>query len=132
MKLQTQQPQPQGWWDTLKETFSLEHISKRFNLSFTNLIEVASYLSIGFISGFLIKKYGRYVVCILFIAGLSICILAYLNVATIDWVKARVVLGISNTQTLDGLWQLYTTWIKEHILAAVSIVVGFLIGYRIG
>ncbi len=131
MNLQTQL-QPQGWWDVLRETFSLEQLSKRFNLSFNNLVEIAAYLSIGFISGFLIKKYGRYVVCIVLVTGACIWGLAYLKVITIDLMKAKAILGISETQTVESLWNIYGIWIKEHILAAVSIVIGFVIGYRVG
>ncbi len=126
------QGQIQGWWDTLRETFSFEQLKERFNLSFNTLVEIVAYLGIGFIGGFLIKKYGRYVVCVVLVTGVCIWGLVYLKIITVDWVEAKAVLGISQTQTVESLWNIYSIWIKEHILAAASIILGFVIGYRVG
>jgi len=126
------QSEPQGWLDTLKQTFSLEELGKRFDLSLNNILEMSAYLGIGFISGFLVKKYGRYVVCAVLIAGLSIWGLEHLNIITIDWARAKDVIGVSDTQTVQSLWGIYIAWVKEHIFAAAGVVIGFLVGYRVG
>lgn len=124
--------QHQGWWNSFKENLSLDQLSKKFDFSLNNLIEVSAYLVIGFISGFLIKKYGRFVIVILLVAGLSMGVLAHFNVITIDWVKIKMLLGISEIHTLDNVRQVYSAWIKEHIVAIISVIIGFLIGHRAG
>lgn len=128
MNEQTQQSP--NWWESLKEAFLRE--TKKFDLSVHNLVEIFAYAAVGFITGFLLKKYGRFLILFFLIAVLSLWGLNYLNIITIDIVKIKTLLGISEFSTVDSIWKTYSFWVKEHIIATITILIGFLIGYHVG
>lgn len=122
----------QGWWDSFKEIFSLEYLKKKFNISLENITEAFIYCGIGFVVGLLFKKYFKYLVALILIVGVSMWFFVYLDIVTIDWDKAKAVLGISHTQTVESIWNVASVWLKEHILTTVATLIGFLLGYSFG
>lgn len=126
--------QAQSWFESLKEKFNLESLRNKFDLSSEHLLLMALYLGMGFITGFLFRRYGTY----LFILGLLVIALVgltYVEVVSlsINWSKVYSLFGIDHVGSPDStLLNMYWAWIKSHVVLVVSFVIGFLIGNRIG
>lgn len=120
-----------GWWDQLKAKFDGDWL-KQFDFSTQSLIEIATYCGIGFLLGFLVKRYGRVVVTIMISLAVIFGILSYLQIISIDWVQIRSLMGIDESASLDTLFQTIVTWIKDHVKIVVSALFGFFVGYKAG
>lgn len=99
------------------------------------IFDLALFFCIGFLAGYLLKKYGQYfVVFLVFIALLVL--LQQFNVVhvTINWYTVQHALGIKNVQITQGsaLLTLYWEWVKSNVVIAISFAVGFLGGLRVG
>lgn len=122
-----------GMLERFKSWFNWDAISQKLNLSKDKFIEVGIYLGIGFLTGFLLKKYAQLILfLILFIVG--IVVLQQVNVLSvvINWERVESLFGIQraamSTSTLTMLWE----WIKLNLLIVVSFVIGFFFGLKVG
>src|SRR5690242_2249384 len=120
-----------SWWDQMKSKFDGDWI-KQFDFSTQTLIELATYCGIGFLSGFLVKRYGRVVVTIVISLAVIFGALSYMQIISIDWTQIRSIMGIDESASLDTLFQTIIMWIKDHVKIVVSALVGFFIGYKAG
>ncbi len=123
-----------GWLDRIKETLNLKDIMDKFELSKNTLIELGLYCGIGFLSGFLLKKYGSYVfIVVLMIVGLIVLQQFDIVTITVNWNKVQEVFGIQPTTTLDtNVLTVYWEWVKLNFAIVLSFSVGFLIGLKVG
>jgi len=123
-----------GWFDTLKDRLNLDGLMQKLKLSKDKLIEIGIYLGIGFLTGFLIRRFSKYIIVfLLFIAG--IVVLHQLNVIKIvvDWDKFQEVFGIQVVQPAEGgLFATYWSWIKTNFLVVISFLIGFSVGLKVG
>jgi|SRR5579872_1061334 len=123
-----------GLLEKIKDTLNPDNLAQRFNLTKSRLLEMGLYLLVGFIVGFLLKKYSRFVFAVALIAILLI-ILQQLNVLTfaINWAEIRELLGIQPTQTTPdmSLFSVYWEWVKANVALVLSFSVGFLVGLRL-
>lgn len=108
---------------------SFDSFFKKLNLSRERWIEIALYTGIGFLVGYLCKRYSYYifllVLMIAVIAGLQMLEVISLSVH-VD--KINEYLGMQLfPQDTDGV-TFYLGWAKEHMYAAMSLIVGFGIG----
>jgi uncharacterized membrane protein (Fun14 family) len=126
---------PTSLLDTVKETLSPNTLMEKIKSSKDRLLEIAIYGGIGFISGFLLKKYSTYVgVCILLLIGLGV--LHHLGVINImiSWDKVNDFFGIQAVQDmsadniLTSLWE----WMKVNMVISISYIVGLFIGLKVG
>jgi hypothetical protein len=116
--------------DGIKQSFN--NLTKKFEFSTNNLIEVASYFAAGFFIGFLFKKFGKiFILSIIFLIGF-LFLMENFKLVVIDWAKIKDFTGISPTETIGDLFKNIFSIIKENIVIVISAVFGFLIGYRIG
>lgn len=119
-----------AWFDQIKQT--IKTWADKLNLTTPKIIEIASFFAVGFFLGFLIKRYSKYV----FICALSLIAALFLldnfEFVTIDWIKIREVTGISPNDTIGMLFRNYFEWIKNNLIAVISLFIGFIIGYKIG
>ena len=77
-----------GIVDTLKEKFDVHAVVNKVKDSKEKLLEAGLYAGIGFISGFLLKKYSTYVgVCILLLIGLGVLQQLEVISITVNWDK---------------------------------------------
>lgn len=120
-----------GWWDQLKAKFDGDWI-KQFDFSTQALIELAAYCGIGFLLGFLVKRYGRAVTTIVISLVVIFGALSYLQLISINWEQVRTVMGIDESASLDTLFQTIVMWVKDHVKIVVSALFGFFIGYKAG
>ena len=61
-----------GVLDTVKDKISWDSVKGKFDFSQSQLIEIATYFGIGFFSGFLFKKYFRYLFVAMIILVISL------------------------------------------------------------
>jgi len=127
-------PVKMGLLDKIKESFNPEAISKKFNLNRSTLMEMGVYLGVGFVSGFLFKKFSKYVfVFALGVAG--IFVLQQLGVVSIvvDWNKMHELFGIRSVTMPDAsIFGVYWNWIKVNAKLVLSFSGGFLVGLKVG
>jgi uncharacterized membrane protein (Fun14 family) len=109
-----------------------EKFNQDFDHSAYRFLEIASYLGIGFFIGLLIKKYFDYFV----IASLAIflsCVLANgQDLITINWSKIQMITGISGNETIYVLVSYLTNYFKNNMATSISLMLGFVIGYKVG
>lgn len=123
-----------GVFERIKETLNPDSLAQRFNLTKSRLLEMGLYLLVGFIVGFLLKKYSRFVFATAIIIILLI-VLHQLNILTlsINWAQVRETLGIqTSSATPDASWlNIYWEWVKANVALVLSFSVGFLVGLRL-
>ena len=124
-----------GMLDTLKEQLNVQSLMDKVRHSKDRFFEVGLYAGIGFVSGFLLKKYSTYVgVCVLMLIGLGV--LHHLDVIHIafNWDKVNELFGIQAAQTVtaDSIIATVWEWIRLNLLISISYIVGLFIGLKIG
>jgi hypothetical protein len=106
---------------------------ERFNISKDALVGVTLYLGIGFLAGFLLKRFGAYI--FVFILGIvSLLVLQQLQVVSlsVNWAKANEIFGLQPVAIDGGIVTVYWEWVKMNAVLVFSFSVGFLIGLKIG
>ncbi len=130
---QSMPTQGPSFLEKLKEMFTMDYISKTLNISKTMLFEMGIYLIIGFLTGFLAKKFGNYLaVVLLTVAGMVL--LQHMGAVTIvvNWDKAQGLLGMQPTAGLDAnVFMMFFEWIKLNIMLAISFAIGFVVGWKL-
>lgn len=120
--------------ESFKNALQPETIANRLGIDKNTLIDIGIYSAIGFIIGFLLKKYSEYFIAfVLFVVG--IVVLQQFGYISIDFNTAKIheMLGLQSIViTTDGYGVLLLEWMKSNVPAAASLVVGFLIGLKIG
>lgn len=95
-------------------------------------IEIGACTGIGFLSGFLFKKYFKTFIMTVLFAVLIVAVLDKLNLIHIDWQHLQSTVGIQPTQeAFQNLFQATYAWMKINVQAVTSFGVGFIIGYKI-
>lgn len=126
---------PAGMLDNLKEQLNVHAIMDKVRHSKDRLFEVGLYAGIGFVSGFLLKKYSTYAgVCVLVLIGLGV--LHHIGVINImvNWDKVNQFFGIQTAYnvTADSIVATTWEWIKLNMVISISYFVGLLIGLKVG
>lgn len=118
--------------DTFKNAVQPETIANKLGIDKNTLIDIGIYGAIGFIFGFLLKKYSEYfIACALFVVG--IIVLQQFGYISIDINTAKIheMLGLSSSAIVnEGYGSLLLMWMKSNVPAAASCVVGFLVGLK--
>lgn len=125
----------QGMLDSIKQNLNLQSVMDNVRHSKDKLFESGLYAGIGFISGFLLKKYSTYVfVCVLLLVGLGV--LQHLEVIdlVISWDKVNELFGIQAAQTVtaDSIISIIWEWMKVNMVISISYLVGLFIGLKVG
>lgn len=123
----------QGFFQKTFNGFSFDSFLGKIGLSRDNLAETALYCGGGFVLGFFFKKYNHYFV-VMALFGVALLVAHYFNIIslTINTETIKSLLGCP-TLPLDGsLFSCLMQWIKEHVRASVSFVIGFIIGVWVG
>lgn len=109
-----------GAWDTIQ---SYDY----------NWVEIGSCVGIGFLSGFLFKKYfSTFVLCVIFGVAV-ITILDYSHLVQIDWVGLQSTVGMhQNQQQMSTMFQSVFEWIRLNVMAVSCFGIGFVVGFKVG
>jgi uncharacterized membrane protein (Fun14 family) len=109
-----------------------EKFNQDFDHSAYRFLEIASYLGIGFFIGLLIKKYFDYFLVALVSIFLSCFLANGYEVITINWSKIQMVTGINGNETIYVLIGHLTNYFKNNMATSISLMLGFVIGYKVG
>lgn len=112
----------------------LTNIMEKIKTSQDSLLHYGITLGVGFLVGFLLKKFSSYVAVV--IAGcLLIIILSHfgiMNVA-IDWQKIQSFVGLEVGQLSDqNVFEMLWEWIRLNVTMTLCALVGFFIGLKLG
>lgn len=123
-----------GLIESLKNAMQPEVIANKIGMDKNVLIDIGIYGAIGFITGFLLKKYSEYfIAAILLIVG--ILVLQQFNYVSfsINTSKIHQMLGLQSSSVVgDRYGVLLFEWMKANVAGSASLIVGFLIGLKIG
>ena len=124
-----------GMLNSIKENLNVTAVVEKIKSSKDRIIEVGLYAGIGFISGFLLKKYSSYVgVVVLAIIGLGV--LNHLGVLgiVINWDRVTEVFGIQAAQNVsaDNIIATAWEWVRLNMVISISYIVGLFVGLKVG
>jgi uncharacterized membrane protein (Fun14 family) len=122
-----------GWFDKLKASLNIDGIVEKIRESKGKIFEIAIYLGVGFLIGFLCKKYAQFVI-VLIVFIIALVVLQQLEVIqiTFDWMRLQDLLGIQSTITGSDSISFYFEWVKVNIWLVLSFAIGFFFGLRVG
>ena len=120
--------------ETVKDRMNIKSVANQLYESRDIILEIALYSCIGFFTGYLLKRYSTVIaLLILFIAGLFVLNQFELVNVTINWNSLyeffEIQPALVATDSVTGfMWE----WIRANALIVTSVVIGFLIGLRLG
>lgn len=123
-----------GIIETIKNAMHPEAIANKVGIDKNMLIDIGLYGSIGFIVGFLLKKYSEYFISfILLIIGLVVLQQFDYIAISINMPKIHELLGLQTLPVAgEGYASLLLEWMRANVAGSASLAVGFLIGLRVG
>ncbi len=124
-----------GMIDTMKEKVSMGNVMEKIKMSKDKLFEVGLYAGVGFLSGFLLKKYSTYVaVFVLILVGIGVLHQMQVINVTINWDKVTEVFGIQAAQdvTADNIFSTVWEWVRLNMVISISYLIGLFIGLKLG
>jgi uncharacterized membrane protein (Fun14 family) len=104
--------------------------AQKFNLTKSTIVDVIVYLGVGFLFGYLLKRFGLQV--LIFI--ICLFVLQYLNIISVNiyWDKMQDMLGLQHTHITDGnIFNIFWDWVKLNLIVVLSFSIGFLIGIKV-
>ncbi len=122
-----------GLIDSLKNAMQPDVIANKLGVDKNMLVDITLYGAIGFIVGFLLKKYSEYFISMaLLIIGIFVLQQFEYVSFSINMPKVHELFGIQSGVAVDGYGRLVWESIKANIAGSTSLVVGFLIGLKVG
>lgn len=102
-----------------------------FNKPTSWYVHLGIFFVIGFVVGFVLKHFGRYIIFLLVVGSLLLWSLELLNVITINYAAIKGLIGMSSDVTLNGLGTEISTWIHTHVLETVALGLGFIFSWML-
>lgn len=129
-------PTPQaiqmGWFDKLKNSLNLDTLAQKFNLSQYRLLDIGLFFGIGFLTGFLWKRYANYFIAgVIFATFLFILNQLDLFSFNVNWLKLQECCGVQQPQADADILVMLWEWIKMNVLIIASFVLGFCFGAKV-
>ncbi len=110
----------------------LVDLMQKLELTPTKIIEICSYVGVGFFVGFLFKRYFRYVLILIITYVGLIWILGESDFVLINWSHIQRLAHISPSDTVGTVLTSTAHWVRQNLVLVVSSLFGFLVGYRLG
>jgi uncharacterized membrane protein (Fun14 family) len=129
--VESQIAQP-GWADTLRERS--KYIMGRLHESRAIILDILLYGGIGFLCGFLLRKYANYVAFLVLIVVGVIAMQQYnvINVV-INWTYINDLFGFQHAPAMNSdSFVAFWAWCKANAVIVVSWIIGLLIGLKVG
>ena len=96
------------------------------------LVDIAIYGIAAMILGFIVKNFGR----VLFFAVFGIIVvmwfLHYTDFIVVNIARLKSLIGLSGVESLDAAFRVWCEWARMHLAACAALVVGFLLGWKLG
>ncbi len=128
--VQTTVPVAQSWWQSLQQY--IEQLFQKFNLTSRDIIHVLSFLCVGFVTGYLLKKYFKYFFVVTVAVILSVILLDRFGVIMINWSNMQQVTGVDPHSTVQQCGQQLFVLVRDNVVLALTTFIGFVIGYSVG
>jgi uncharacterized membrane protein (Fun14 family) len=128
-------PQGTGILEVVKEKLNFNQVVEKLQNSKGILVDVALYGCIGFLVGFLIKRYSTVVILmVLMTAGLLVLQQFELITIAVNWFKFNDLLGLPQTTTIinENMPMILWEWARANMVIVVSAIIGFLTGVKLG
>jgi len=93
-------------------------------------VEIAGYLIVGFVFGFLLKYGGRLFLSLLVGALLALWALDYLQLITIHYDLLEPFFGFSAKVSLQQLIDGSFLWLRHHIVETLAVLFGFMVAWK--
>ncbi len=125
--------QTASFLERMKHYLNPKNLMETISTSKDKIVEMGIYLGIGFLAGFLLKKYSKYII-ILLLCVAALVVLQQFEILTVvfNTTKIQEVFGIK-TSTMDAdLFSVYWHWIKLNFSIVLSFSIGFLLGLKVG
>lgn len=126
------QTAPTGWTSTLKERS--KYVMEKLHESRAVILDILLYGGIGFLCGFLLRKYANYVAFLVLIIVGVVAMQQYniINVV-INWTYINDLFGFQHAPGMNGdSFVAFWAWCKANAVIVVSWIIGLLIGLKIG
>ena len=121
-----------GWFDKLKSSFQWDTLKQKLNLSPNKLLDIAFFFGIGFLIGFLWKRYAHYfIAAIIFITLLIVLYQLEIIFIQINWSKIQECCGITSVGPHVDFISLLIAWAKVNFLILISFILGFCFGAKV-
>ena len=118
------------WWESLEQYF--EQFIQKLGVTLQDIVQMLSFFGIGFLTGFLLKKYMRYFFIITSIMIIFLIVFDHFGIILINWSHVQQLTGIDPTNTIQQVGEHVIALVKENIILTISGFFGFIIGYRVG
>lgn len=119
-----------GWLESLKQILHLDEIAQKLNISPDTLSLTLFYFALGLVFGFLYKRVGKQLVIGIVGCVVLLWVLSYFNLVSVHMDNFKALAGFSTDDTVGTVFDMFGTWVKEHVLQVVVGVVGFYLGSR--
>ena len=123
-----------GLLESIKSSVQPESVAHKFGVDKNLLIDVGVYGIIGFIIGFLLKKYSEYFISLALLL-VAIIVLQQFDYISMSFNTAKIheALGLQGMPMgADACKNLAWEWVSSHVISSSSLAVGFLIGLKVG
>lgn len=121
-----------GWFEKIKNYIKFDELLKKLSESKYKLLDMALFAGIGFLIGFLWKRYANYFIAFfVFLAGLIILQQVRVLDIHIDWLRIQECCGVQPITGHADMPSLVWEWIKANILIVFSFIIGFCLGTKL-
>jgi uncharacterized membrane protein (Fun14 family) len=130
----SRQASAKGFLENLKDILNPSKLIHTIQENKEMLFHIAIFWGAGFLIGFFLKKYSRYVAALVFIT-LALIGLDYIGLISISvqWDRLHDLFGVEPLMHVEGnVLTMYAEWVRANFFITVSFVVGFFFGIRIG
>jgi uncharacterized membrane protein (Fun14 family) len=122
-----------SWLEKLKNSFNLEYLKEKLSLSKQTVTEIAISGGVGFVCGFLLKRYAHFIfLLVLFGIGILGAQQAGIISMEVNWEQLRELFGIHASSAHGDLVAIYWEWIKLNLPVVISFTIGLLLGLKFG
>lgn len=125
----------QGILDSVKEKVNLQTFFEKVQDSRALILDIAIYGGIGFLIGYLLKRYINAVITMIMMSTLLFVLQQFnLIVITINWEIIYELLGVTQLMHLMGenVHLFVFEWAKANVFLVISWLIGLLIGIKLG
>jgi len=122
-----------GWADVLRERG--RYVMEQLQESRSLILDIILYGGLGFLFGFLLRKYANYVAFLVLVVVGVVAMQQYNIVHVgINWTQLNDLLGFQHgPTTVDGAsFMAFWEWSKANAVIVASWIIGVLIGLKVG
>lgn len=121
--------------ESVREKVNLQSFFEKVQDSHALLLDLAIYGGIGFLVGYLFKRYINAVITIIMFSTVLFVLQQFSLIAiTIHWEILYELLGLTQLMHLvgDSLHLFFFEWAKANVFLVISWLIGLLIGIKVG